>query len=162
MAEAGTLPAAGLWRRFMSIAYECVLLFGVLFFFGYAFSSLTQYKGHPGPALWAFQAFITLVLATYFGWFWSDGRQTLPMKTMQIRLTGPGDATVGRGRALARFAAALGLLVAAAAAGTYVHGALWLLLLASPVWAFFDRDHQAPYDRIAGTRLVHVAAASGR
>ncbi len=99
MAEAGNLPAAGLWRRFMSIAYECVLLFGVLFFFGYAFSSLTQYKGHPGPALWAFQAFITLVLATYFGWFWSDGRQTLPMKTMQIRLTGPGDATVGRGRA---------------------------------------------------------------
>jgi len=46
-------------------------------------------------------------------------------------------------------------VVAAAAAGTYVHWSLWVLLLASPAWALFDREQQAPYDRIAGTRLVH-------
>ena len=155
MPGAATLPAAGLWRRFMSITYECVLLFGVLFFFNYAFSALTQYKGQPGPMHWAFQAFNVLVLGAYFAGQWSDGRRTLPMKTMQLRLVTREGAAVGRARAVGRFLVALAILVAAAAAGTYVHWSLWVLLLASPAWALFDREQQAPYDRIAGTRLVH-------
>ena len=36
------LPASP-WRRFMSCVYDGIVLFGVLFFFGYAFSALAQY-----------------------------------------------------------------------------------------------------------------------
>ena len=48
-------PVADPWRRLMCVAYECVLLFGILFFFGYAFSALAQFKGDPGVGRWFFQ-----------------------------------------------------------------------------------------------------------
>ncbi len=154
------LPAAGLWRRFMSIAYECVLLFGVLFFFNYAFSALTQFKGQTGPMLWAFQVFNVIVLGVYFAGLWSDGRRTLPMKTMHVRLTTLTGEPVGRGRAVVRFAVALALIVVGIAAGRYVHPLLGMLVVAGQVWAVFDRDRQTLYDRVSGTRLVHDRAAA--
>ncbi len=74
------------------------------------------------------------VLAAYFGWFWSDGRQTLPMKTMQIALhRPPATQPAGRGRAFARFAAAAGWRssrwppagIIAAVAAWRVRGCCW-------------------------------------
>ena len=152
------LPPAGAWRRLMCIAYEGVLLFGILFFFGYAFSALAQYKGEPGPMLWAFRVFVLLVLGVYFVWSWSEGRRTLPMKTMGVRLTGPGGEPPGIARALCRFAAACAMLLAAIAAAVYLHPALAILLLAPATWSLVDRDHRALYDIACGTRLVYDAS----
>jgi uncharacterized RDD family membrane protein YckC len=139
----------------MCIAYEGVLLFGVLFFFGYAFSALTQFKGAPGGLRWAFQVFILLVLAAYFTWFWSEGRRTLPMKTMGVRLVTSSGETVSVARALWRFAAACAMLVVAIGAGTYLHPGLSILLLIPAGWSLVDRDHRALYDIVCGTRLAH-------
>jgi len=138
----------------MCIAYECVLLFGVLFFFGYAFSALVQFKGHPGPMRWAFQLFVVLVLGVYFGWLWSDGRRTLPMKTMSVKLETSAGHVPGLGRALARFAAAAAMMVLAVGAGALLHPVFAVLIVVPFAWTLLDRDHRALYDVMAGTRLV--------
>jgi uncharacterized RDD family membrane protein YckC len=150
------MPPATPWRRMMCVAYECILLFGVLFFFGYGFSALAQFKGQPGAMRWAFQGFVFLVLAAYFTWSWTGGRRTLPMKTMMVAVVTEEGAPLKRGQAFLRFAAAFAMLVVAAAAGSFVHGALWLLILVPFLWVLVDKDHRALYDVVAGTRLVHV------
>ncbi len=151
------MPPASPWRRMMCIAYECILLFGVLFFFGYGFSALVQFKGAPGPLRWAFQGFVFLVLAAYFTWSWSEGRRTLPMKTMMVTVVTDEGSPLRRGQAFLRFVAAFAMLVIAAAAGSFVHGALWLLMLVPFLWALADRDHRTLYDLATGTRLVHIS-----
>lgn len=153
-AAPGRLPSADPWRRFMCIAYECVLLFGVLFFFGYAFSALAQFKGQPGPVRWLFQAFVLLVLAIYFGWSWSEGRRTLPMKTMSVRVETRDGTVPGLGLALARFAVAAAMLVAAIAAAALLHPVFVVLIVVPFAWTLADRDHRALYDVLSGTRLV--------
>src|SRR5690606_19085778 len=66
MSEAVASPAAAVaadpWRRFMGATYECILLFGVVWFADYLFSALTRYQGEAGPLRLAFQLFTGLVL----------------------------------------------------------------------------------------------------
>lgn len=155
--EGPAAGSAGAWRRLMCIAYEGVLLFGVLFFFGYAFSALTQFKGAPGGLRWAFQGFIVLVLAAYFTWFWSEGRRTLPMKTMGVRLVARTGGPVSVARAMCRFAVAGAMLVATVAAATYLHPGWGILLLVPAGWSLLDPERRALYDIVCGTRLVHEA-----
>ncbi|MGD9945409.1 MAG: RDD family protein [Burkholderiaceae bacterium] len=153
------LPSADPWRRLMGGVYEAVILFGVLWFADYAFSALTQFRGHPGALRTAFQWFTLAVLAVYFVGFWSSGRRSLPMKTMSLLLVSHDGGAVSPGRALLRFAAATLLLVGALAAGRYLHGSLYALLLLPYAWTFVDRERRALYDLIAGTRLVHAPVA---
>jgi len=153
----GPDPAADPWRRLMGIAYESIILFGVLWFADYAFSALTQFRGHPGALRTAFQVFTLGVLAAYFTCFWSAGRRSLPMKTLALQLQARNGAPVSAARAFARFVAAVALAIAALAAARYLHPALALLLLAPYAWTLVDGDRRALHDIIAGTRLVHVA-----
>ncbi|MBN9426245.1 MAG: RDD family protein [Burkholderiales bacterium] len=140
----------------MGSVYEAIILFGVLWFADYAFSALTQFRGHPGTLRTAFQLFTLAVLAIYFVGFWSAGRRSLPMKTMSLLLLTHDDAPVPPARALLRFAAATLLLVGALAAGYLLHGGLYALLLLPYAWTFVDRDRRALYVVIAGTRLVYM------
>lgn len=138
----------------MGMAYEGIVLFGVLWFADYAFSALTQFRGHPGALRTAFQLFTLAVLAAYFIGFWSDGRRSLPMKTLGLALQAHDGATVSKARAATRFAAATALAIGALAAGHYVHGALYALLAVPLAWTLVDRDRRALYDVLAGTRLA--------
>ena len=147
-------PAAGPWRRLMGIVYESIILFGVIWFADYAFSALTQFRGHPGALRTAFQLFTLGVLAAYFSYFWSDGRRSLPMKTLSLQIVTTRGQPPSPARAFARFAAAAGLWIGALAAGYYLSGWLYLLGLLPYAWTLFDRDRRALYDLIAGTRLV--------
>jgi uncharacterized RDD family membrane protein YckC len=147
--------AATPWRRLMAITYESIILFGVIWFADYAFSAVTQFRGEPGPLRHAFQVFTTLVLAGYFGFFWSNGRHSLPMKTIAVRVHTLDDQPVSWPHALARFAAALAMPIAVLAAGTHLSGWFFLALPLPLVWCMFDRDSQSLYDRVARTRLVH-------
>ena len=138
----------------MGITYEGVILFGVVFFFGYGFSALTQFKGQSGPLRWAFQGFMFLVLGAYFVYFWSNGRRSLPMKTLSLQLLGPGERPLAIGRACARYGVAIGWIAAALAAAASLGGAWALAALVPLGWVFFDRDRRALYDVICRTRLV--------
>ncbi|ODS97921.1 MAG: hypothetical protein ABS56_07635 [Lautropia sp. SCN 69-89] len=153
----GCDPAADPWRRLMGMAYEGIILFGVLWFADYAFSALTQFRGHPGALRTAFQLFTLGVLGAYFTWFWSSGRRSLPMKTLALQLQTRDGDPVSPARALARFAAASALAIGALAATWYLHPALALLLLAPYAWTLVDRDRRGLHDLLAGTRLAHVA-----
>jgi uncharacterized RDD family membrane protein YckC len=153
LCDAPTLVPATPWRRFMCIAYEGILLFGVLFFFGYGFSALAQFKGEPGVMRWIFQGFILLVLAVYFTWSWSEGRQTLPMKTMGVRVTDDTGSSLGHWRAFYRFATAVGFYLIALLLGNFAHPLFLTASLIPVAWALFDPKYRALYDVICRTRL---------
>ncbi|MCX7272264.1 MAG: RDD family protein [Burkholderiales bacterium] len=155
----GGVTDATVWRRFMCIAYEGVILFGVVFFFGYGFSALTQFKGQPGALRNGFQVFMFLVLGVYFVWFWANGRRTLPMKTMDVRLVDAGGIPIGRGRATARYLAACAGWLAALALATWVHPAGLLLAVVPFAWTLIDPQGRALYDRLCGSRLVTGTAS---
>jgi hypothetical protein len=138
----------------MGATYETVVLFAVVVFFGYGFSALAQFRGEPGPLRWIFQAYLFGVVGAYFVWFWSEGRRTLPMKTVSLRLVDNADRPLTRSRAALRYVVAWALLLAPVAAAWFVAPA-WLLAVALPfVAALADRDRRTLYDRAAGTRLV--------
>jgi uncharacterized RDD family membrane protein YckC len=145
------------WRRLLSAVYESILLFGLYWFFGYLFSTLTSYKGEPGLLMPSFQLFVFLLFGTYFTWFWSLGRRTLPMKTCGITLVDRQGRALSTIRAAGRYAAAYALFATCMAA-TKFGGAIFLLMLPIPfVWALFHPERATLYDVIAGTRLVPKA-----
>ena len=149
------LVPADPWRRLMSAVYEGVILFGVVFFFAYAYSALTTFKGGEGALRTAFQVYLFLVLGAYFSWFWSRARRTLPMKTMGVALV---DA--GSGRPLTPWRAAWRYLVASVLfwgllAAVWRASAWWLLAWPLPfAWTLLNPRRQALYDVLSGTLLV--------
>ena len=138
----------------MAAVYDGVILFGVLMFFGYGFSALAQFRGEDGVLRAAFQLYLFVVLGLYFVGFWSDGRRTLPMKTMSVTLVTDAGRPVGRLRATWRYIVASALF----------WGLLALIWRQSPwfaliwplpyFWALIDASHRTWYDLAAGTRLV--------
>jgi uncharacterized RDD family membrane protein YckC len=148
------VPAPPL-RRLMSAVYEGVILFGVVFFFAYGFSALTSFKGGGGLLRTAFQVYLFLILGTYFTWFWSRGRRTLPMKTMGVVLVvARSGLPVPPVRAAWRYVVASvlfwGLLAAVWKASVW-----WLLLWPLPFcWSLVSPRRQTLYDLVAGTLLV--------
>jgi uncharacterized RDD family membrane protein YckC len=158
------LISADPWRRSLSATYDTVILFGVVFFFYYGFSSLTRLTGAPGALRYVGMTFLFGVLATYFTWFWSLGRRTLPMKTMSLLVVDKNDNPVTRSRAFARYCAAIGLIVLVLAIVKYSLLIFGLLFLVPIAWTLFDAEKRALYDVIAGTRLVvkEVPAAQKR
>jgi uncharacterized RDD family membrane protein YckC len=161
---------ASLRRRFASLLYEALLLVALVLVASFAIAPLVS----PGSAMSgrlaipsmagraaSFAALFALG-AAYFGYSWSDGRRTLPMKTWKLALATIDGAPLNVRRALARYAAAW--LAPAAALACYAllqprgYGALaWPLLALNWLAAFVDRDRQFLHDRVAGTRLVSAA-----
>ena len=88
-----------------------------------------------------FQLYLALVAGGCFGWQWTHGGQTLPMKTWRLKLVKRDGTAVGTREALIRYVVAM--------IGT-------LLLGFGFFWALLDREGQFLHDRIAGTRIVRV------
>ncbi len=150
------LPSAHPWRRLMGMTYEAIVLFGVLWFFDYAYSALTRFEGEPGLLRHGFQLFTGLVLCIYFSSFWANGRRTLPMKTLSLQLVDRVGKPLSVARSAARFLSALLMLILVLAIA-WANSWGWLVLLLVPTgWSLVDPDRQSLYDRIAGTRLVRT------
>ncbi len=155
VSSAAPLPPAGLWRRFMSAVYESIVMFGVVVFFGYAYSALLQYRGEPGWLRWGLQAWLFVVIGFYFVWFWSEGRRTLPMRTIGLRLVDVADRPLSRGRAALRYVAGWTMMLLPVGAAAETGHPAWLLLFPLPFFAgLLDTQRRTLYDRVAGTRLV--------
>ncbi|VVE00620.1 RDD family protein [Pandoraea terrigena] len=161
-ADAASYAVPTLRRRLLSMVYESLLLFGVLFLAGYLFSALTQQRSGLMHRH-AMQTWLFLVLGAYFVWFWTHGGQTLAMKTWKIRLVDVHGQPVRTARAVARYALAwLWVLPAMAldwGLGLTGWGSVALLTGWVVLWALAMRvmpDHQFIHDRLAGTRLVSV------
>ena len=158
---------AGLVRRFAALAYEALILVALVLVAGFAlipFVSPEAVRGQPlvvptlAGRIVGLVALFTLG-ALFFGWIWSNGRRTLPMKTWRLALVDRAGHPPSRRTAVVRYAAAWigpALCIAAyALAAPHGVGALaWPLVALNWLAAFVDPDAQFLHDRIAGTRLV--------
>ena len=158
---------AGLSRRCASLLYEALLLVALVFIAsflltplvspGSAASGAFMLPSVTGRAI-SFAALFGLG-AAYFGWSWSEGRRTLPMKTWRLALVTAGGAPLSRRTALVRYTAVwIGPALAVAAYALLAPlalGALALpMLFINWLAAFVDPERQFLHDRLAGTRLV--------
>ena|GEM_PF-143661 len=153
-------PLVTVRRRLAALLYEGVLLFGVIFIAGLAFSLVLQQRnGYTHHRLMA--AWIALVAGVYFVGLWHRGGQTLPMKTWRLRLTGPDGAPPSLARATLRYLAAwlwflpplaLHPLLNLTVPHTLVLEAVWFVSWTAS--ARFTPGRQFLHDCIAGTRIV--------
>lgn len=131
------LPLAPLGMRLLSLAYEGVLLSGVLFVATYLFLALAR-DAQSGLSRLVFQIYVLAVCGVYFMFCWARSGQTLPMKTWHIRLVTEQGKPLAIGRAFRRYL----LAVPGVLSGIGV------------LWALVDRDRQFLHDRLAGTRII--------
>ena len=146
MALAPYAPAS-VWRRFMSMVYEGLLLFGPLLLIAFIYSvSLDFNDTSSAGSLTAKRLGLQLVcaaaLVAYFTWGWSNQRCTLPMQTLGLRVVDARDPS----RKVKPRQALLRALIAVPSTLTGI-GLLSALL---------NRDSQSLHDRFSNTRLVHI------
>jgi uncharacterized RDD family membrane protein YckC len=154
------VATAPLGRRLLSMTYEAMLLFAVVFVADYLFDTLTQSR-HGLMLRHARQGWLFIVVGAYFVWFWLHGGQTLAMKTWRIRLVRRDGGPVDPARAVARYLLlwifvlpALALVVAAGVEHWATVAALAAAIVLPPFYALVDPDRQFVHDRLLGTRLV--------
>lgn len=146
--------------------YEGLLLFALLFV-GALIQGLLGLLIKPLNSAHAMQVMLFLVFGVYFVWFWSQGRQTLAMKTWHIGVRDTVGQPVTRIRALARYALSWLWFLPPLAACAYFHlpaGETAVIVLGwIAVWALLSRFHpqqQFLHDALAGTRLVNIRPTS--
>lgn len=133
------LRLASLRLRLVSLVYEGILLFAVLFVSSYLFLSLAR-DAQSGLPRVIFQVYLLSVCGAYFVFCWARTGQTLPMKTWRMRIVTEGGGTLSAGRAFKRYLLAIPGMLSGI----------------SLLWAPFDRERQFLHDRLAGTRIVRV------
>ena len=152
--------APGLGRRLACMLYEGLLLFGVVMVAGVLYSSLTQQR-HALVGTAGLQAFMFVVIGVYFTWFWADGRQTVAMKTWQLRVMTTDGRPLSQLRAFVRYIAGWlwflpGLAVAGLSGrhdGASIATVLALNVAICSLFARLTPSRQAPHDLLCGTRL---------
>jgi uncharacterized RDD family membrane protein YckC len=140
--------------------YEGLLMFGVVFLAGYLFGTLSQTRNALDNRH-ALQAFLFVIFAIYFGWFWAKG-QTLAMKTWNIRVVDVQGRPISQLRALGRYLCSwIWFAPPLAAAQPFQLNAVETSVLVAgwiAIWALLSRFHaqgQFWHDAWAGTRLIH-------
>jgi uncharacterized RDD family membrane protein YckC len=153
--------APSIGRRLACMAYESLLLFGVVMAAGYLYATVTQQR-HALQGSSGLQLFLFAVLGLYFAGFWSHSGQTLAMKTWRIRLQTPDSRPPSRARAFARYAASWLWFMPA-----LVSAHLWSLrsvpmfsavvgtgMVAYAALACTRADRQFLHDALCGTQLI--------
>jgi uncharacterized RDD family membrane protein YckC len=153
-------------RRFGSMVYESMLLFGVVFISGWLFSTVLQQR-HALYLRHFLQDWLFVVIGIYFIWFWTHRGQTLAMKTWKIRLETREGKEVKLPRAIGRYVLSWLWILPGLALAWFVGAKTWVLILIPTanilLWgltAYLDPKRQFLHDRLAGTRLVRVSDAS--
>jgi uncharacterized RDD family membrane protein YckC len=158
---------AGLARRLAALLYEGLLVAAIVLVAGFALVPFVSPEASRDHALAVptlrgrlVSSLALLVLfAAYFGWSWSAGRRTLPMKAWRLSLVTRGGAPVPAKRALLRYLAwwigpTLGLAAYALAKPLGLGALSAPLFLLNYLAALADPERQFLHDRVAGTRLV--------
>jgi uncharacterized RDD family membrane protein YckC len=104
---------------------------------------LTGGEAISGVLVWLFRLYLLVIAATFFGWFWTHGGQTLGMRAWRAKLETRDGLPVNWRRAGLRFLAVL-LSIACGGLGY--------------LWALADRDRLTWHDRLSATRVVVISA----
>lgn len=157
-----TLTRPTVKRRLISMVYECLLGFAVLFLPFLIFEILTG-ASHTPLVEHMRQALAFLVLGVYFVHQWSRDGQTLAMRTWRLKLVMAGRAHVPPRTAALRYLLSwmwvLPALVASLALDLHRWQALGAVFAGILLWsltAFLDKDRQFLHDKLSGTRLVQL------
>lgn len=144
--------------------YEALLLFGVVFIAGWIFDTLTQSR-HALTLRHARQFWLFAVIGAYFIFFWSRSGQTLAMKTWRLKLVTADLQKIPVARATVRYLLSWMWFLPAMAIDFAVGLKAWpsvaLIVIGMILWAsttLLDRNRQFLHDRLAGTRLIVIAA----
>lgn len=134
----------GIFSRLMSFTYDIFLVAALWFLFGFIFLGIykltfsdSDYFPPPIGAL-----IILLTTASYYVYFWSNGRNTLGMSTWNHEIINDDGSKLSGKAALKRFL--LYLLVSAI-------GMLWIL---------FDKENKCLPDRVLKLKIVKKRIAS--
>jgi uncharacterized RDD family membrane protein YckC len=141
----GKSAAPGLLRRLASIAYDSLLLWGVLFLVSLPLPLIPAEVRQLWWVHLSIQVYLLAVCFLFFGGFWVHGGQTLGMRAWRLRVACPDGSPVTWRSALIRFFAAI---LSWAALGL---GFLWILL---------DKQQLAWHDRLSNSRLVLIPKPS--
>jgi len=159
--EDGLIPPS-LTRRMACWLYEGILLFAVIFMAGYLFSTLSQTR-YALDNRHGLQAFVFLILAIYFTWFWHKG-QTLAMKTWHIRIVNAQGLPLSQQQAFIRYLFCwIWLLPPLFISGWFSYSGLESLICITAwiaIWALSSRLQEQGHfwhDVWAHTRLIRQA-----
>ena len=160
--NATTLPTVK--RRLVSMVYEFLLAFAVLFLPFLVFEMLTG-ASHAPLIEHLRQVLAFMVLGIYFIHQWTREGQTLAMRTWRLKLVHPGHDRVAPRVAVLRYLLCwlwvLPAVIVCGVFGLQHWQALGAVLAGIVLWsltAFLDKDRQFLHDRLAGTRLVQLPA----
>jgi uncharacterized RDD family membrane protein YckC len=132
--------SAPLLRRLAALAYDALLLGGLLFVFTLALILLRGGRAIGPDTLW-YRASLVAVAFAFCAAFWTRGGQTLGMRAWRIRVVALDGRELSWPRAALRFVAS------------------WVALLPAGLgywWALFDRERRCWHDRLSGTRVIRV------
>ena len=156
------VPAPARARRFASMMYEGVLLFGVVFVAGYLLDTLTQSRSDL-TLRHARQVWLFLAIAAYFVLCWRRSGQTLTMKAWNIRLISADGGQLSMRQMIVRYVC-MWLLPVGAALVVWALAEIigWpsvrMLIVAAPFAVFlptwFILGGQFWHDKMARTLLV--------
>lgn len=141
-----TSEPARLALRLLSLTYETIIVAAVLLAGTALFVSLFG-DSRQMPLRLLLQFWLLALCGAYFTWGWSQGRQTLPMRTWRLAIVAEDGRPIDRPRALRRY------LLAVVGCGL-VGLTFW--------WALIDRERRFLHDRLAGTRVVRTETPGGR
>ena len=160
------MQVPGVLPRLLALVYEAVLVAALLMVAGFVFQPLHGLLP-PQMARVMQSLFLLLVLALYFGWCWLRSGQTLALKTWRMRLVAADGRPLALRAAALRFVMGLLLylpLLATCVWGFYQRQQAWPYLLLMSLlwglhwgWALFDAERQLLLDRLAGTRLIKTS-----
>lgn len=150
----------------MCSVYEFVILFGIFVAVGLVMLPMLRWSGPlVGARLTVFQIVLFIVFGVYFTVCWQRGGQTLPMKTLDLRVQRAADGLrLPWSTAWLRYVLGWSGLLAGGAVLSIeptAHGTAFLAFAATSVLlqaaAAFGPSYQALHDRMIGTEVVVVA-----
>ncbi len=125
-------------RRLAAIFYDSLLLFSVLFFTSLILIPLSV-DGAIDSGNIAYNLFLLIICYLYFCWQWTNGGQTLGMRSWNIYVVNSSNNYPDWQQASIRFICSL--------LSTFLVGLGFL-------WSIVDRNKLALHDHLSKTRLV--------
>lgn len=149
-------------RRLISMVYETLLAFAVLFL-PFLVLEIATGASHTPLVEHMRQALAFLVLGFYFIHQWRRDGQTLAMKTWRMKLVAADGGAVSVRAATVRYLLswlwilpAIGVTVAMQLQHWQALGTLLAGVLLWSLTALLDKDRQFLHDKLAGTRMVQL------
>jgi len=138
MSENHTRLPCSFIRRLAAMLYDSVLLCSI-FFCGTFILIFSIGEGEVQSGNLFYSGFLILLAYIYFCWHWTQGRQTLGMRSWHVFIINESNKNLSGKQASLRYTAAL-LSLAIIGLGF--------------VWALFDKRKLALHDRLSKTKLI--------